>query len=117
MLAPKRETVPKKATQQDIFFIKEVGGADAQGKPTSDGFVVFKGQKRLPPPSLPTPSFLKLRQSLIDKNVMRQNGKVLEFSGDYIFSSRSTAAVMVMGRNANGLEEWKLSKWENFKRF
>jgi hypothetical protein len=105
----KREVVAKKAIQQDIFFIKAARGADAQGKPTSDGFVVFKSSKAAitTVPSI-TPSFLKLRQSLIDKNVMRENGESLEFSEDYIFSSPSTAAVMVMGRNANGLEEWKL---------
>jgi hypothetical protein len=39
---------------------------------------------------------------------MIEAGDCLEFTEDYVFSSPSTAAVMVMGRNANGLEEWKL---------
>jgi hypothetical protein len=106
----KRELVAKKTAPQDTFFIKATRGADAQGKPTSDGFVVFKGSKAAltTVPSISS-SFLKLRQKLIDRNVMRQIGDSLEFSEDYVFSSPSTAAVMVMGRNANGLEEWKLS--------
>jgi hypothetical protein len=114
----KREPVTKKAIQQDIFFIKATRGADAQGKPTSDGFVVFKGSKAslTTVPSI-TPSFLKLRQSLIDKKIMRQNRESLEFSEDYIFSSPSTAAVMVMGRNANGLEEWKLANGKILRDF
>ena len=105
----KRETITKQKTQQDIFYIKAVRGADAQGKPTSDGFVVFKGSKAAltTVPSI-TSSFNKLRQNLIDKNVMKQNGEILVFTEDFVFSSPSTAAVMVMGRNANGLEEWKM---------
>ena len=39
----KREFKPKQ--KQDSFFIKAVRGADGQGEPTSDGFVVFKGSK------------------------------------------------------------------------
>jgi hypothetical protein len=106
----KRETVPKQILQQDTFFIKSARGADAQGKPTSDGFVVFRGSKAAltTVPSI-TPSFVKLRQRLIDDKVLRENGESYEFSEDYVFSSPSTAAVMVMGRNANGLEEWKMS--------
>ena len=57
-----------------------------------------------------TPSFVKLRQKLIDDNLLRQNGECFEFSEDYVFTSPSTAAVIVMGRNANGLEEWKTPK-------
>ena len=40
-----------------------------------------------------------------------------EFSDDYIFSSPSTAAVIVMGRNANGLTEWKNKDGKTLKEF
>jgi len=39
--------------------------------------------------------------------VLVNKGEYYEFSDDFIFSSPSTAAVIVMGRNANGLTEWK----------
>jgi len=39
------------------------------------------------------------------------------FSDDYIFSSPSTAAGMVMGRNANGLSEWKNKDGKSLKEF
>lgn len=105
----KREVTSKNIASVDIFFIKAARGADAQGQPTSDGFVVFKGSKAtLTTVSSISPSFAKLRQNLIDKGIMTQVGESLEFTEDYVFSSPSTAAVMVMGRNANGLEEWKL---------
>ena len=48
---------------------------------------------------------------LIDK------GEYLEFTDDYIFNSPSTAAVMVMGRNANGLTEWKSKDGKTLKDF
>lgn len=106
----KRENLPKLVTQQDTFYIKSARGADAQGEPTSDGFVVFKGSKAAftTVPSI-TPSFLKLRDRLIGEKILKQNGESYEFSDDYVFSSPSTAAVIVMGRNANGLEEWKMA--------
>ncbi|MDF2192359.1 GIY-YIG nuclease family protein [Paraflavitalea sp. CAU 1676] len=114
----KREAQPKQIIQKDIFFIKAARGADAQGKSTSDGFVVFKGSKAAMTtvPSI-TPSFLRLRQRLIEEEVLIENGESYEFSEDYVFSSPSTAAVMVMGRNANGLEEWKLSNGTTLKDF
>lgn len=43
----KKEFKPKQ--KQETFFIKAARGADGQGEPLSDGFVVFKGSKRLAP--------------------------------------------------------------------
>ncbi len=34
---------------------------------------------------------------------------------DYLFSSPSTAAAVVMGRNANGLKEWKTKEGKSLK--
>lgn len=42
-----------------------------------------------------------------EKNVVDENGI---FVKDYLFSSPSLAAAMILGRNANGLTEWKNSK-------
>lgn len=114
----KRETQPKQLIQQDTFYIRAARGADAQGKSTSDGFVVFKGSKAAitTVPSI-TSSFLKLRQRLIDEKVLIENGGSYEFTEDYVFSSPSTAAVIVMGRNANGLEEWKMSNGTTLRDF
>ena len=64
-----------------------------------------------------TSSFISLRQKLIDENVLINQGEYLEFSEDYIFSSPSTAAVIVMGRNANGLTEWRNKEGKTLKDF
>lgn len=112
----KREFKPKQ--KQEIFFIKAARGADAQGEPTSDGFVVFKNSKAAGTiVNSMTPSFVTLRQKLIDQNVLLSKGEYFEFTDDYIFSSPSTAAVMVMGRNANGLTEWKQKDGKTLKDF
>ncbi|MBC8146585.1 MAG: GIY-YIG nuclease family protein [Bacteroidetes bacterium] len=112
----KRDFKPKQ--KQEIFIIKAARGADGQGEPSSDGFVVLKGSKAAGTivNSL-TPNFINLRQKLIDESVLINKGEYYEFSEDYIFSSPSTAAVMVMGRNANGLTEWKQKSGKTLKEF
>jgi hypothetical protein len=112
----KREFKPKQ--KQESFFIKAARGADGQGEPTSDGFVVFKNSKAASTiVNSMTPNFITYRQKLIDEGVLVDKGEYFEFSDDYIFSSPSTAAVMVMGRNANGLTEWKNKDGKTLKEF
>ena len=112
----KREFKPKQ--KQEIFSIKAARGADGQGEPTSDGFVVLKGSKAAGSTvTSMTSNFLTLRRKLIDEGVLVDKGEYLEFPDDYIFSSPSTAASIVLGRNANGLTEWKLKDGRTLKDF
>ena len=48
-----------------------------------------------------------LRKLLIGNGVLINEGKSLQFSQDYAFSSASTAASVVLGRSANGRTEWQ----------
>lgn len=110
----KREYKPKQ--KQATFFIKAARGADGKGEPTSDGFLVLKGSKAASTiVNSMTSSFIAYRQKLIDEGVLIYKEEYLEFTDDYIFSSPSTAAVMVMGRNANGLTEWKSKDGKSLK--
>ncbi|KYG80918.1 methionine sulfoxide reductase [Roseivirga seohaensis] len=112
----KRDFKPKK--KQETFFIKANRGADGQGEPTSDGFVVFKGSKAAGSTvNSMTQNFVNLRQKLINEGVLMNKGEYYDFPEDYIFSSPSTAASIVLGRNANGLTEWKLSNGKTLKEF
>lgn len=112
----KREFKPKQ--KQETFFIKAARGADGQGEPTSDGFVVFKNSKAAATiVNSMTPSFITYRHKLINENILVNKGEYFEFADDYIFSSPSTAAVMIMGRNANGLTEWKNKDGKTLKEF
>jgi hypothetical protein len=112
----KRESKPKQ--KQEFFFIKAARGAEAQGEPTSDGFVVFKGSRAAGSTvTSMTVNFVTLRQKLNDEGVLLNKGDYLEFPEDYIFSSPSTAASIVLGRNANGLTEWKQKSGKTLKEF
>lgn len=104
--------------KQDFFSIKAVRGAEGQGEQTSDGFLVFKGSKAaLEPTNSYSASLIKMRQKLIDSGVLIDKIDCFEFAEDYIFSSPSTAAAIVMGRNANGLLEWKMENGKTLKDF
>jgi hypothetical protein len=104
--------------KEESFLIKAARGADGMGKPTSDGFLVFKNSKAAitTVPSM-SPSLLKLRQQLIDNGVLNEGTNSLIFTEDYLFTSPSLAAAVVMGRTANGLEEWKMKNGLSLKSF
>lgn len=112
----KREFKPKQ--KQETFYLKASRGADGQGEPTSDGFVVFKGSKAAGSTvTSMTQNFITLRQKLINEGVLLDKNEFLEFLEDYIFSSPSTAASIVLGRNSNGLTEWKMKDGKALKDF
>ncbi|MEN7547221.1 DUF4357 domain-containing protein [Rapidithrix thailandica] len=112
----KREAKSPEQTQE-CYYIKAVRGADAQGEPTSDGFVVFEGSKvATSTTSSFSKSLLRLRNDLIDKGMIVQQNGEFQLVEDCIFSSPSTAASMVLGRSANGLQEWKLKGGTTLKK-
>ena len=101
------ETVQENAKQENTvnYYIKAVRGADAIGTVVADGFAVFKGSKiatKITASMLE--AFKKKRKYLIDKEIIDSD---FVFTKDYIFTSPSLAASIVMGRTANGRTEWK----------
>lgn len=98
----KRESFTKK--EKEFLYINAARGCSAIGEQTSEGFLVLKGSVMADSvtPSLPG-TLNSLREDLVNKGVVVAN----KFTEDYIFSSPSYAAAVVMGRNANGLTEWK----------
>jgi hypothetical protein len=112
----KREVKIKR--KQDVFYLKSARGADAKGEPTSEGFVVFKESKASSTTvASMTQSFLNLRHKLIDEGVIILSGDFYEFPEDYIFTSPSSASSIILGRNSNGLTEWKLNDGKTLKEF
>lgn len=98
----------KKKQKQELFYIKSARGADAIGEQTSEGFVVLKSSKAADSVvNSMTSNFVNQRQKLINEAILVSKESYFEFTDDFIFSSPSTAAAIVMGRNANGLTEWK----------
>lgn len=110
--------VIQKNPEKNIFHINAARGAKGQAQPTVDGFVVLKGSQvaRSEVPSI-SPSFVVLRQKLLDEGVLGNQNDEIIFMEDYIFGSPSTAASVLMGRNANGLTEWKNQRGVTLKEF
>lgn len=92
-----------------ILFCR-MKGAEARGRRTPDGFVVFRRstavlQER--DSAKKYPYVLTLRNQLIDNGTLIKNDGFYEFTKDTEFSSPSAAAAVIEGGSANGLIEWR----------
>lgn len=99
--------VIKKPTKKEII---ECSGklAIAEGEYTEDGLVVFAGSTcNLEETPTAGSWIIGMRKDLLDKGILIESDKVLQFTSEYIFSSPSAAAGVVLGRRANGWIEWK----------
>ncbi|WP_294412493.1 GIY-YIG nuclease family protein [uncultured Ruminococcus sp.] len=97
----------------ELFYIKAARGADAIGYIVSDGFVVKKDSviAASTTPSM-SESLKRLRTNLLSDGTIDSTNT---FTKDFIFTSPSLAAAVVMGRNANGRIEWKTSEGTTIK--
>lgn len=94
---------------EDLFCISAVRGANGIGKTTSEGFVVFENSQVADPITNSYPKTMqKLRETLISEGVIVKEQDKMILKRDYLFSSSSSAAMIIMGRSANGLTEWKM---------
>ncbi|MEE4239694.1 MAG: GIY-YIG nuclease family protein [Anderseniella sp.] len=86
-------------------------GVVATGYEATQGFVVKSGSQavRQSVPSMQqhVRGMFDLREELIGNGVLQSEGDHFLFTQDYVFSSPSTAAAVVLGRSANGRIEWK----------
>lgn len=95
--------------EEDLFYISAVRGANGIGKTTSEGFVVFENSQIADPVTNSYPETMqKLRDTLISESVIVKEQDKMILKLDYLFSSSSSAAMIIMGRSANGLTEWKM---------
>ena len=96
----------------DILYI-ESGSANATGKVTTEGFVIFEGSslnEKTSTKSL-TIAMQKLRQKIFDSGKV-QNLKTTE---DILFSSSSAAAVFILGYSVSGPQTWKTKDGRTLK--
>ena len=99
------DSIPSEEAERLVLKGK---GARAEGQETSDGFVVFKDAVARPDvvPSIHTYG-RELRESLVAAGVLSIEGEGLRLTQDYLFASPSLAAMVLLGRTANGRIEWK----------
>ena len=94
--------------EQKIFYLSGVGAVSAQGHQSAEGFVVYKNSVAKGHFSASVHDrYLKIRDDLIIDGVVDTKADGLVFNDNYLFSSPSSAATVLLGRNANGLIEWK----------
>lgn len=107
-----------KTKKANTFFISAARGAKGFGIPSSKGFIVFKNSEiATSTVDSMQKSLINIRKKLIENQTIKKTEKGFLFDKDYEFSSPSTAAAIVMGRNANGLKEWKLKNGKTLKEF
>jgi len=103
-------------TNKEERLVLEVGEINAFAKLISNGLLVLQGSLMKPAatPAL-APTYLKIRNDLIDKGYVRRTAKGMEFMQDYEFSSPSQAGAVILGYSVNGRVFWKNSKGKTLK--
>ncbi|AYB40556.1 GIY-YIG nuclease family protein [Brevibacillus laterosporus] len=83
---------------------------EARALLTDEGVVVLKESRVAVNTrnSLPN-GYFELRKQLIEKGFIVQDGENLIFAHDYLFSSPTSAAAIIVGYAINGREAWKTS--------
>ena len=85
-------------------------GAEARGKRTANGFVVYQGSTavlEVRPSAESYPYVVAQRKQLIADGTLVEKDGFLVFTRDVEFSSPSAATVIIHGGSANGLIAWK----------
>jgi hypothetical protein len=95
--------------QKEILYCSGKN-AVAKGELIDDGFVVFKDSiANFEETNTAGDWVISLRKKLIDDKIMMHENNIFRFTEDFVFSSPSSAAAVVLGRSANGWIEWKNS--------
>lgn len=92
------------AKADDEILYLSTSSANASGKVTTEGFVVFEGANvnETPTKSL-SPGMKKRRQEIFDSEKVKN----LKTTEDILFSSSSAAAEFILGYRASGPQTWK----------
>lgn len=97
-----------KLSSTTIAFYCRGGGSEGKGELVEDGFVVHEGSKaRMEVVTSAMSSVTPQREKLLAAGVIEERNGEYVFTQDYLFTSPSTAAAVVLGRTANGWVEWK----------
>jgi len=99
---------PTAATFATTIYYTDAKGLHAEGDETDDGFVVRAGSQS-PSEEVPTcPTAIRAAcAELRQQKIFKQQGDMLVLTRDYLFSSPSQAAAVMLARSANGRIEWK----------
>jgi hypothetical protein len=104
------EASPVAEGMDQVFMLKE-RRANGRGTMSDEGFVILKGSRG---PLSVTDSIgegkKELRKMLIERGILKVEGKEVVFTQDHLMGSPSGAAVLICGRSANGWTVWTNDK-------
>lgn len=100
---------PAATTKADEVFFCKGAGTNGRGLFTPEGFVVLKGSvgRKENVPSIIGTADERFRVRLLESGVMKVEGDTVVLTKDHLFRSPSMAAVALLGRTANGWQEWR----------
>lgn len=90
----------------EVFQINQKG-IIATGRPTNEGFVVFKGSEISLQIGAVNSSVISLREKYVSEGIIKEEGGKAFLTKDVIFTSASLAANVVLGVSTNGLKAWR----------
>lgn len=90
--------------------------ASAQGAETPDGFIVYAGSRarRAETPSIHA-YISQMRATFVERGVFQPDGDQYLMPNDYLFPSPSQAAMVLLGRTANGRDLWRTAEGVSLK--
>lgn len=110
---------PSTGSKSYINLICQGREVRATGNDGPQGFVVHNGSTATANPSAALADYganvIELRADLIKRGVLVPEHGALRFTQDYVFSSPSLAAAVILGRSSNGRTEWKDSSGKTLK--
>ncbi len=107
---------PSNATDGSQKFTYTVKEAKASGVVTDEGFVVRRGSTALKGTTEGmAPGWIALKNELLATKKLVEEGALLTFTEDVLFSSPSAAAAVVYGNVANGRMVWKTAEGRTLK--
>lgn len=110
-----RPETTRRDTDVAMLFIS-AKGVKASGYEDARGFVVCKGSEFFAEETPSSQAYLRtLRKDLIATGVVTEDGGRFRFTQDHVFTSPSTAAGVILGRNSNGRETWKTEDGRTLK--
>lgn len=112
------ETVETSSLKEQTFYCQNTAGASGRGSLSTEGFILFAGSKLMAKehPSL-TPSLRAERKQMLLDGTLGIQGDFYLLTKDYVLSSSSRAAAIILARSASGPLEWKTELGVQLKAF
>lgn len=113
---PQLTNIKQNLKNKDENLYLEASTITASSRLTANGIVILKGSlmKDSETDSL-SPNYSRIRKDLIEKEIVKNTDKGLEFQREYEFTSPSQAGAVILGYSVNGRTFWKNKNGKTLK--